>query len=74
MRRFRDSTVFVFVAWAACFAPQTLAQEPTTADPNEQVVLVRSSRSNVELIEKFVKVIELQKKIKKVDGFDPTVG
>ena len=73
MRTFRDSAVFVFVAWVACFASRAQAQEPTAADPNEQAVLVRSSRTNVELIEKFVKVIELQKKIKKVDGFDPTV-
>ncbi|RMG35832.1 MAG: hypothetical protein D6725_11680 [Planctomycetota bacterium] len=48
---------------------------PLTPDAGEAtgVLHVRRRRTRVEIIEKFARTIELEQRIKRVDGFDPTI-
>jgi pilus assembly protein CpaC len=41
--------------------------------PSEPRVRIKSDKSNLKIIERFSKVVELEAKITKVDGFDPEV-
>ncbi len=53
---------------------QPLFAEPAVASSsNEPVVPITSARTDLELIEKFAKVLETKNRIVRVDGFDPLV-
>lgn len=53
---------------------QPLSAEPAAASSsNEPVVPITSARTDLELIEKFAKVLETKNRIVRVDGFDPLV-
>ena len=57
----------------AALSQPALAQQTVPIVSNQNVVLITAARTNLELIEKFTKVIELKTKILRVDGFDPTI-
>lgn len=51
--------------------PQTV--EPPAANLNETVVPVTATRTQIEMIEKFSKVLETKNRIVRVNGFDPLI-
>ena len=64
----RIVSVFVLLA-AASITATAGAQQPAAS--NEQVLRITAKRNDLELVESFAKIFELQAKIKRVDGFDP---
>ncbi|HLQ46574.1 MAG TPA: pilus assembly protein N-terminal domain-containing protein, partial [Planctomycetaceae bacterium] len=77
MRKFRT---VLFAAWpllalvASEFASsERLFAQPAAAPSNEPVVPVTAHRTDLELVEKFAKVLETKNRIVRVDGFDPLV-
>lgn len=70
-------TLFALLAnsWLLC---GTLHAQPQTAEPpaanlNETVVPVTATRTQIEMIEKFSKVLETKNRIVRVNGFDPLI-
>ena len=63
------------VCWeCAVLGPPLFAQSaPAPADPNEASVPVTAHRIDLELVEKFAKILETKARILKVDGFDPLI-
>ena len=61
-------------SWRSC---GTLHAQPKSTEPavnvNEVVVPITSNRTQLELVEKFTKVLETKYKIVRVNGFDPLV-
>ena len=50
-----------------------MAQPPQAASSNESVVPITAHRTDLEVIEKFAKVLETKNRILRVDGFDPDI-
>ena len=68
------SLCLTIVLSCVCSDTPAFAQRPTTpVTVNEQVVQVSVKRTDLEIIEKFSKILELKKKITRVDGFDPAI-
>lgn len=76
-RRLIGLALTAALAWGGVVPPITAhAQSPSAADelrPGEQVFQILSPRSSLTLIELQTRVVELQSRIKVVDGFDQTV-
>ncbi len=53
--------------------PQPLFAQPQAANGNEPVVPITARRTDLEVIEKFAKVLETKNRIVRVDGFDPVL-
>ena len=68
------SVCLLIVLNTACCATLAFAQQPKPPIPaNEQVVAVSGKRTDLEIIEKFSKILQLKTKITRVDGFDPAI-
>lgn len=52
---------------------QAQQSQPSGPASNETVVAVTGHRTDVELIEKFAKILELKNRVVRVDGFDPMI-
>lgn len=54
---------------------QPANEQPAAAPPasNETVIAVTAHRTDVELVEKFAKILETKNRIVRVDGFDPVI-
>jgi pilus assembly protein CpaC len=73
----RRGVMTVVALWGACSASfcraQELPPEETAAPLSGEVVSVLSSRTSLEIPERFAKVLSFSKRIVRVDGFDPAV-
>ena len=70
-----SATATVSLALPAYSQQPGRGQDPAagTAARSEPLFQVRSKRSDLKIVERFAKVVELQTKIKRVDGFDPEI-
>ena len=55
------------------FAQQQTAQQQPSSNSNEPLVPITAHRTDLEVIEKFAKVLETKNRIVRVDGFDPVI-
>lgn len=70
----RHGALSLLVLCGVCSARVCHAQTDDTAPPlSGEVISVLASRTNLEIPERFAKVISFPKKILRVDGFDPAV-
>lgn len=73
----RAWTLFALLAnsWLLGGSLPALAQtaEPPAANVNEVIVPITSARTQLEMVEKFSKVLETKRPIVRVNGFDPLV-
>ncbi len=76
IRKLSNKSQWLLVLLAAigcCLAHPVFAQQKGPKRSYEQVVRVLGPRTQLDLIEKFSKVVELESKLKLVDGFDPAI-
>ncbi len=55
------------------FAQQQTAPQQPNSNSNEPLVPITAHRTDLEVIEKFAKVLETKNRIVRVDGFDPVI-
>lgn len=63
----------VVVSGSSLFAQQPTAQTLQNSNSNEPLVPITAHRTDMDVIEKFAKVLETKNRIVRVDGFDPVI-
>lgn len=77
----RFNAAGILLAWMAMtfadnpplFAQQQHSSQQQASNSNEPLVPITAHRTDLEVIEKFAKVLETKNRIVRVDGFDPVV-
>lgn len=78
VRSYASGLLLAFLATIVGSSPPLLAQEHAAqpnqnANSNEPLVPITAHRTDLEVIEKFAKVLETKNRIVRVDGFDPVI-
>lgn len=78
MRSCASRFLLAFLATVVVSSPSLVAQQPTaqsqqSSNSNEPLVPITAHRTDMDVIEKFAKVLETKNRIVRVDGFDPVI-